>query len=536
MNKRQFFELFKVNLLYANPQLTTRYRDNGKSSKKIFRSILSQYLLIAVAFGFLYGMILMLVDFTKNPGMFTIYTMMFVVMTLSQAVPILFNVFYDSKDFQDYLPLPFKQSTVFLAKFSIILVTVLPFLLPELFLFLNTAIRSDTPIIVGIILSVLLFVGFFFVILSLSVLLVSLLVQTKTFNRHKNTLTSLLLIVPVVGMVAGMMYLNNSQTHAVEGAANGISSQMIIYPFYPFHQILVHPFNLLGIVSLVVFAAISFVMWQVTRRFVVPKMYAYAAGDLAAAATPTKHKNKKNTYYPIKRQVLSYNLKLVVNPTLLTQTFSMIVLIPAMMMFSLLSLKPNLSDVSLKYWIIAALGGFFYGIFTIGPTSIAGLIISLDRENLLFIRSLPINFKKYLKEKFNFAVGAQFIPTAAVIVILSVVLRLPVLFILGALLGLFVGIYIWSSYYFYRDYRYLNLTWSNISQLFSRGGGNMAMGFSVFGIMIAAGIVIGSTFAIITMTPFALLVTAVFLALFGFGLIGTSKHYRNVFWDKKLTE
>ncbi|MDM5143684.1 hypothetical protein ICE98_00755 [Lactococcus lactis] len=42
-------------------------------------------------------------------------------MTFSQALSAILNIFYESKDFRDYLPLPFENVNIFAAKFLVVI-------------------------------------------------------------------------------------------------------------------------------------------------------------------------------------------------------------------------------------------------------------------------------------------------------------------------------------------------------------------------------------------------------------------------------
>lgn len=534
MNRKQIIELFKVNLLYANPQTTQNMRKRGKTTKQLSKSLLFQYTYLGILFAFLYGMIMLSMDFSKLPGFFTFYCLIFVIMAFAQSVSILHNVFYESKDMQDYLPLPFQLSSVFFAKFLIVGLTIIPFLLPILVLFILTAVRSGLAMLIGAVLGLILFAIFFTIVLSLSIILVSSLVQTKLFTRHKNILTSMMMIVPTIGMVAGMLYLNMQQTHTIENTG-AFHDQAILYPFYPLFKILTKPVSPGSLISIVVLLAIVYLLYLVIDKFTVPRMYEYAAGDSAAQAAPVSKSKKKNVYQPLNRQLMHYNLSLIKNPTLIVQTFSYVIMFPVVMLFSVfMGNGMNLANVSLKYWVFAVMAGIAYSIFTINQSSVAALIISLDRENLLYVRSLPINFKDYLKNKFRFALLFQFTLNALVVLVIAVVVKLPILFILGAWIGCFIGVYLWSQFYFYRDYRFLTLNWTNLSQLIGRGMGNTGVMLSIFGVMIAAGILLAIIGVMVSILP--LVTTLVALVLLTGAIVLVTLHYRKVFWGKDLTE
>ena len=105
----------------------------------------------------------------------------------------------------------------------------------------------------------------------------------------------------------------------------------------------------------------------------------------------------------------------------------------------------------------------------VNPTSFISNLISLDQENFLFVRSLPLSMKRYLREKFRFGVVLQLSLTAVIVLAAVLLFRMPLILAVSFLIGA-----LWSSFllclkYFARDYRLLLLDWTNISQLFTRG-------------------------------------------------------------------
>ena len=75
-------------------------------------------------------------------------------------------------------------------------------------------------------------------------------------------------------------------------------------------------------------------------------------------------------------------------------------------------------------------------------------------------------------------------------VFLVVVLRFPVFLSLPFIAGILWGTYLLSLHFFSRDYRLLNVTWTNISQLFTRGVGNYGLMIWMFGSLFVGAILI----------------------------------------------
>ena len=117
MNWNHVWELFKINLLYANPQAVTNLQKRQEKKKKanfsIVNAMLRQQLLILVVFTVVYSYLFVGVDYKANPGVLTLYLLTFSIMGLLQTFTALYSTFYDSKDSKAYLPLPLNQRKFF---------------------------------------------------------------------------------------------------------------------------------------------------------------------------------------------------------------------------------------------------------------------------------------------------------------------------------------------------------------------------------------------------------------------------------------
>ena len=173
MNWNHVWELFKINLLYANPQAVTSLQKRQEKKKKanfsIVNAMLRQQLLILILFTVLYSYLFIGVNYKANPGVLTLYLLTFTVMGLVQTFTALYSTFYDSKDSKVYLPLPLKPSEVFLAKTLSGFMTGMTFMVPLLSLLLLAYWQFIGPL--GILVGLFAFVLCLFVNLVLSVLL-----------------------------------------------------------------------------------------------------------------------------------------------------------------------------------------------------------------------------------------------------------------------------------------------------------------------------------------------------------------------------
>ena len=180
----QLKELIRVNLLFANPQVTEKGRAKGKQGHALVRSILSQYLLSTIIFSVIYGAIMFSTDFSKRPELFTYFVGLFGLLGLSQTISAILNVFLESRDIPAYLPLPFKQWTIFIAKLIVVSLAVVPFLLPIFILFLLSSLSAGMPVVLAVCIGICLFICCLLILYFLSSILVFGLAKTSFYKKH----------------------------------------------------------------------------------------------------------------------------------------------------------------------------------------------------------------------------------------------------------------------------------------------------------------------------------------------------------------
>lgn len=526
MNCQQIKTLFTINLLYANPQVTRRQRDKKRTNKSLTRSILFQYSLSAIILLLVFSIQMLMIDLPHYPGYFTFYCALFALMTFSQAVSALHNIFYESKDLQDYLPLPFTNTSIFFVKFLAVGFIVLPFLVPVLALFVITGLRATG--ILGLFLALVAFVLFFLLFLLLSTWIVSLLVQSKLFQRYKKIASLFLTFIPLIGVIGGMTFLN-LQVQQVDYTVRTLPDRPVLLPFLPFHDWLVHPFSLISLISLLIILALLAGLYFLIRKVTIPQMFRILLDESVSAPATKSHKAAVYKNFP--QQLFHYNLGLLKNPTLWIQTLTGSFVFPiAMLAGSASSGNLNLSGIPPKYFSVFFIVGLAFALISINNSSIVAMIISLDRENFSYIQSLPLHLKTYLRAKFHFAFGLQLLLDLVILLIISLILRLSPLLILGTLLGDILGVYLTSLHYFARDWRLLTLNWTAVSQLYTRGTGGFALFFVFFGTFIGAGLVIGLAAFLLSVLPFTFVINFVLLLLLIGGAILVELHYRKRFW------
>ncbi|QBO35063.1 hypothetical protein EQG49_00650 [Periweissella cryptocerci] len=523
MNRRQFSNLFKINLIYANPQLTTKAREKGKYGRKLIKYLLSQMMFTSVALLIAYVFMMLPINFSQHPGLFTFYLALYTLLGFSQSISAVQNVFFEAHDLEAYLPLPISQRTIFTAKLAVVVSAMMAYLLPSLPLFILTAMRANYTVILGIPLALVIFMLFMADLLVFSTLLVFGLTQTKVFQRFKKSLTTILLAAPMILVVGGIVLIN--RTTSGEG-----DDPAVIGPFIPLQWVLVHPLMLKSLLTLLVMLVFLGGAGWIIIKSIIPKLYDTETKPMTSAKTKLPRAGHQGD--SLTKQLVRYNFSLIKNPSLLMQVISQTILLPMIMVISITTTSAlNFHQLSYTYFGVCFVVGIVFSLMSANQGSLAANIISLDRDNYAYFLALPISQSKYLKLKFNFSFAIQIVVTAIVLTATAIFLKLPIFLIGMLIVGAIVGALLGSSYYFARDYRLRNLTWTNVSQLFSRGGSTKTM------LILMAEVFGGGILITLYAIPVALKVInlPINVAIFAAILVGAFivyRHYQKHFWQQ----
>lgn len=528
MSKRQLAELTRVNLRYVNPQATDKARKSGKTGSRLTRSILNQYVLSGILFLMIYGFTMFLIDFSRMPGFFTYYVALFGLLALSQGISVIYNVFFEGNDLESFLPLPFMQSQIFLAKILVVALTIIPFVLPLMVLFLLTGWKAGIFLPVVVIASILLFSLFLMIIFSICSLIVFGLARTAFFQKHKKLVTSLLLGGSMGIAVIGILVMNNQTSTIGSGTADRGAIPFLLPLFYAVKQ----PFSSSGLLSWLGTIGLAAGFGLIIKQLVLPKLYDQLTASNSNVGSKRKHKANQN----LRQLLFNYNSQLVRDPNLIMQVISTSLMTPVIFIVAFaLGGGINLSDLDGRLIGVVFLAGVALAFLTVNQTSFISNMISLDQSNFLVIRSLPISMKNYLKEKFRFGCLLQMSITSVIALLGGFLFHLLLLFILSLVLGALLGSYLLSLRYFARDYRLMLLSWTNINQLFTRGSGNLGMVAMMIGSIIISSILLLLYGLAAYTIDFWLLNVPVLLVvlLLSFGWVN---YYQRTFWvrvDKK---
>ena len=546
MRIKQMVELAKVNMIYANPQLIEKRRNKeakkGTASKiSAYGYILGQNILLLAIFVFLFGLMFSSIDLVQYPGMFTAFMGTLILMTVLQGFYLIFNLFYDSKDLAHYLPLPFKASEVFTAKVSVLIFMLLPYLAPVWILFILLGLDAGNLLLLLVPASLILFLLMMAIVLGFSIVLVHLITKLPFFKKHKQGVITGLYSLSSIGMVVSVYFLSNRATASIE-TTQGMFPDMSVLPFLGvFHQIFVAPEKVANWLGLLGWGVVLAVLVFVTFKWVVPSFY---QSEQTASVTPSNGSKQQTKVKEgrvaaqrpttVNQTLFKYNFGIIQDGTLIMQFLSSKLILPLVVIGPVLFNGFDLATVPVLLWPVFFFAGLMYTFLTLNAVSIVGVIISLDRENFLYLKSLPFSMAQYLRQKFLFAFGIELIIPVLLTIVLMVFFQIPLLFGALFLAGLIVGTLALSHYYFVRDYRLLDLEWQNLTELFSRGAGTWIQVISIFITMFFGVLaVMAISLVILALPPVGQVLFSIAMVLVPLALsAGLLMRYKKTFWKQ----
>lgn len=244
-------------------------------------------------------------------------------------------------------------------------------------------------------------------------------------------------------------------------------------------------------------------------------------------------RQKVKTDTTLNRTLIRHHMSGLKDTTLLMQNVSQTILFGIMFLAPLLSgeLDGFGKHVTLGHFGIILLVGFFIGSLISTPTSFLGVGLSLERENYHFIKTLPVNFKAFVRHKFLTLAALQLVLPLPVYVLLALFMGFHPLIILILIAATILSSIVIGEWVYARDYRLLMLNWQNINQLFYRDGGQWLLAGLQLGILfLGMALIVLSAILSFLVSPIIislgllLLVTAILAAIHF--LIGKP------FWDK----
>ena len=478
MRFNRILTLVKTNLIFATQpaQLQNYRKKQAKNPSKpvnVAMKTLMQQLLFAVMFGALFGIPGAISGRSYPPLQFGTTVFLFLMILISQALPAIYNVFYESKDFESYLPYAFTELEVILGKSLSIVVATLQGFLPIVMLFGihvyfsggNFLFTIPIALIGALVLSAIVYVLMF--------LLCFFLAKIPLFRKYQSVIANVLIFGISLGAIIGyQMILSKSVVNTF------ITGEMPIFlqPVLAFYNAILNPFDM-SVYPMIGFVILVFVAILLLVKFIVlPNFYEAVSQTSSSNVKVERVKemeldgNKLSTKFMIR-----YTLRQLMEGSVLTQTIIAAGILPYLLLLpTVLNFSGGptgfsfMNFLNLNTFLPFAMLITFIAFFNTGGNNLLAVGISLERENYYYLKVLPFDMHQFLERKFWILFAIQSAIPVILMTVICTVLRLPIYMTLGIILSwgiISLGLSRWG---YARDLKLFTPTWTNVIELLNR--------------------------------------------------------------------
>ena len=542
MRFNRILTLVKTNLIFATQpaQLQNYRKKQAKNPSKpvnVAMRTLMQQLLFAVMFGALFGIPGAISGRSYPPLQFASTVFLFLMILISQALPAVYNVFYESKDFESYLPYAFTELEVVLGKSLSIVVATLQGFLPIVMLFGihvyfsggNFLLTIPIALIGALVLSATVYVLMF--------LLCFFLAKIPLFRKYQSVIANVLIFGISLGAIIGyQMILSKSVVNTL------ITGEMPIFlqPVLAFYKAILNPFDM-SVYPMIGFVILVFVAILLLVKFIVlPNFYEAVSQTSSSKVKVERVKemeldgNKLSTKFMIR-----YTLRQLMEGSVLTQTIIAAGILPYLLLLpTVLSFSGGptgfsfMNFLNLNTFLPFAMLITFIAFFNTGGNNLLAVGISLERENYYYLKVLPFDMHQFLERKFWILFAIQSAIPVILMTVICTVLRLPIYMTLGIILSwgiISLGLSRWG---YARDLKLFTPTWTNVIELLNRMRSGVK---SVIFVVVLFGFIFGAIYLLIHLPEwnrtFVWFITIAYVVL----ILGLSI-FATFYYKKKLHE
>lgn len=530
MNWKHIWELTKINLLYSNPQALVNVRKKnakrvGKAPKAAYKTILMQQGFTILLYSFIFIYLFSSLNYSEYPGYFSFQLFVFFMMSVTSAFSVMFSVFYNSHDTKLYLPLPVTEKEIYIAKLLSSVGLNLTFLMPTLSLLMIGYQSILGNLLVALPLALLQFAVLAGLSITLSVFLVHFLGKLLMKARHKNMISTGLMLLSTFGAVAMILFMQSvSLTPDVE--AMTIPDLATIPLFVGFYHVAFAPFSLPSLLHYWPLIILLIVFTGIVLKVVIPQYYRQLAVIDTKKATVRK---KKSGTHGLQTTLILHHMGTIKDPTLIMTSVMASFMFVMFFLPMILEGSKVFAMIPLELFGLVFLAGLALGYFTSGGFTMVGM--SVERDNFYFLKALPLNFPRFLRQKFWVLWFLQTSIPLLVFGVLALLAGLSLPHLIAFLLGILASSYPASLWAYKYDYKHLTLNWQNISQLFNRGGGQLVkMLLLLLTLVVTGAIGVGLFFLAFLIGPW---ITSIGTVVVSCAIvIGLHFYYEKTFWQQ----
>ena len=524
-------KLVDINILYSSQEanlanLRKKQAKNPGKKVNVSARVLSSYIFSSLLMLFMFINIAFRFPFEEMPSFFSSMVAILLVLAFSTSFTAFYNVFYESKDLVSYRPYAFKESEIIIAKGLSVLLPALAGIVPILAYFLVLYIRLAPSLWLGLPLMLLSLALLFVSVTLVMVVAVHFLAQTTVFRKYQSIFSNVMIGIGVLIPLIFVLFLQSTFGSIVDKVRD---IPFLLYPLHIFYKIAVEPFSTEAILGLLAWITLTVFLLYLTKKKVLPHFY-----DVILLNSEEKVKKERRNKERISttnkkgffRMVLRYHLTLLGQGTGVITVLFTSAFLPYLMMIGLISnIRDSqiVPDIHPPYWLPLFFIGLFIAVVNNNITSLHSIALSLERENVDFLKSLPFDFARYVKVKFWIIFAVQSFLPVLTLLGLSLYLGLPILSMIYLLVVWILASVILSCHHYLKDVKNLSTNWSNITDLVNRSNRIVAIVLILVYSAILMALVIGSLFLVRSLSPIlaislgvGALILLLALAIFGY--------------------
>ena len=521
-------ELFLTNLLYSFPPQRNKYRKKF-SGKSDIRNKLFKNLLFINIFNFLNILVIFSVfsaGFTfSGPGYRNI--LFYILLILSfQILGNFINMFYESDDTLTIIHLPITGSEIFFSKLLTLLSQIISSLIP--LIVINIVIGLNAEFSIQKLLFVLVYSFAFIITLICSIMtILSFITYIPNFKKNKGKVNAATILIALI-FFTGYTF---DFAHTFKNIGSEYKGDLFL-------NILVLDISktYTYLIITIILAIISFFT---TYIFVVKKymkdLYRISDNTYTSNSKTVKIKeNTNSTSTTLFSKLIKRNLKLLLNSTISTTVFTNLLITLGIFIIPIIEIRKH-GGITLPpiFYPVAMTIGFTLALYiNSNPMNFTSIAISLEKQDYYFLKSLPFDFKKYLKIKLAIATYLQLGFGLIALILMLVITKTPILLSIVTIISYIISSLVFSFHSYTNDYKKLYLNWNNITDLANRSSINQVLlTILAFGAILLLVLLNVATFFLIAMLPSSANIVGIIysLILIVLLILATRKLRKNVF-------
>ena len=244
--------------------------------------------------------------------------------------------------------------------------------------------------------------------------------------------------------------------------------------------------------------------------------------------------NTNRTSTTLFSKLIKRNLKLLLNSTISTTVFTNLIITLGIFIIPIIEIRKH-GGITLPpiFYPVAMTIGFTLALYiNSNPMNFTSIAISLEKQDYYFLKSLPLDFKKYLKIKLAIATCLQLGFGLFALIMMLIITKTPILLAIVTIISYIISSIVFSFYSYTSDYKKLYLNWNTITDLANRSSINQVLlTILAFGAILLLVLLNVATFFLIAMLPSSANIVGIIysLILIVLLILATRKLRKNVF-------